>query len=78
MPPHSPDPPHLVVRVTAKAHDGAANDAVHRAVAAALGLRRSEVTIVRGFRSRIKHLELDGDSSHVASALSRLPTEPGG
>lgn len=52
-----PDAP-LVVAVTARAVDGAATEAALRAVAEALGLRRSEVRLVSGATSREKLLEL--------------------
>jgi uncharacterized protein len=44
--------------VTAPAVEGAANEALLRAVAAALGLRRSSVALVAGERGRLKRLRL--------------------
>lgn len=63
--------PMLEVRVHAKAVDGAANDAVVAALAKALGIRRSAVTIVRGHRSRLKHVAIDT----TVDNLRRLPCD---
>ncbi len=49
----------LTVRVSARAVDGAANDAVVRAVAAHLGVRVSAVSIARGHSARTKLLDVD-------------------
>ena len=48
----------LVVAVTARAVDGAANAAVLGAVAAALGVRPRQVTLVQGRTNRDKTLEI--------------------
>jgi len=50
----------LHVRVTARAVEGAANRAVIQAVADALGVRRSAVSLVAGHRSREKLVEVNG------------------
>lgn len=50
----------LVVRVTAAPENGKANMAVERTIAAALGVPKSYVRVVRGHTSRTKILELDG------------------
>ena len=50
----------LHVRVTAHAVEGAANRAVIEAVAHALGVRRSAVSLVSGHRSREKVLDVSG------------------
>jgi uncharacterized protein len=50
----------LVVRVTAPPVDDAANDAVVKTLAAALGLPRSAVRIVAGAASRNKSAEVVG------------------
>lgn len=50
----------LHVRVTARAVDGAANRAMIQAVAKALGVRRSAVSLVAGDRSRVKLVEVNG------------------
>jgi len=48
----------LRVRVTAPPVDGAANEAVARLLARALGLAPREVALVRGERSRVKYFDL--------------------
>ena len=50
----------LCVAVTARAVDGAANEAVAKALAQALGIRARDVRIVVGERSRSKVVEVDG------------------
>lgn len=47
-----------LVEVTAPPVDGAANDAVVRAVANHFGLRRAQVRIKSGASSRLKRMEL--------------------
>lgn len=49
----------VVVRVRAKAQDGAANEAVLRLLAEALGLASSRVVLLRGATSREKVVRLD-------------------
>ena len=65
----------LVVRVRARAVDGAANKAVVLAVAQALGLRRSAVTLARGAKSRLKWVDVEGSDSDTAAAIAALPRE---
>ena len=48
----------LVVAVAAPAVEGKANEAVRKALAAAFGVRRQDVTIVVGERGRDKVVEL--------------------
>ncbi len=59
----------LHVWVTQRAVDGAANRALVRAVAAALGLRPSAVVLTAGDRGRDKVLEIEGADG---AALERL------
>ena len=63
------DPPVLAVRVTARAVDGKANEAVVAEIADAFQLPRSQVRIVSGARSRTKVLELDDPDPSVLNAL---------
>ena len=50
--------------------DGAANDALVRLLAKALGIRRSEVEIVSGHTSRNKRIATPFDGSEVRRRLS--------
>ncbi|HTX69883.1 MAG TPA: DUF167 domain-containing protein [Thermoleophilia bacterium] len=50
----------LRIRLAAPPVEGRANDALVRYVAGLLGLRREEVTVVAGARSRRKLLHLSG------------------
>jgi uncharacterized protein YggU (UPF0235/DUF167 family) len=49
----------LVVHVTQRAAEGAANEGVIKALAAHFGTAPSRVRIVRGHTSRIKRVEVD-------------------
>ncbi|HMF39702.1 MAG TPA: DUF167 family protein [Polyangia bacterium] len=61
----------LRVAVTAPPVDGAANAAVVEALAAAFGVRRAAVSIVRGETGRRKTVRIEGGSS---AALENLAT----
>jgi uncharacterized protein YggU (UPF0235/DUF167 family) len=50
----------LRTRVAARPVDGAANDALLRLLADALGVPRSRVSLRSGARSRVKVIEVDG------------------
>jgi uncharacterized protein (TIGR00251 family) len=61
----------VVVRVTAPAIEGRANEAVRRLLAKRLGVAGSSVTIVRGHRSRDKVVEINGlDQPTALGALA--------
>lgn len=64
----------LVVAVTAKAVDGAATEAVLRAVAEALGMPRRSVSLLVGATSRDKVLGVDAGErrAEVAERVSQL------
>jgi hypothetical protein len=65
----------LVVRVAARAVDGAATEAALAALADALGLRRRDVRLVTGATSRTKVVDLDvngADAARVEARLARL------
>jgi len=63
----------VLVRVTAPAEGGRANDAVRGLVAARLGVRAAEVELLRGARSRQKTLRVAGFAA--ADARRRLLAE---
>jgi uncharacterized protein (TIGR00251 family) len=68
----------LLVEVQAPAVDGKANKAVETVVAKAFAVRRSQVTIVAGNRSRSKVIELDpgpGDPARAEAELERRLAE---
>jgi len=60
----------LVIRVTAPAVEGRANEALRRVVAKRLGVPKSAITIIRGHHSRDKVLEIDGVDQ--ATMLAKL------
>jgi hypothetical protein len=62
----------LIVFVAQRAVDGAATEAVLKAVAKAFGLRRADVDLVRGLTSRTKVLELRGDEQGLSTRLAQL------
>jgi uncharacterized protein len=62
---------HLEVRVAEAPAEGAANEAVLKLLAKALGISRSEVTIIAGATSRNKRLAIPFD---VQEARGRLGT----
>ncbi len=67
----APDAMRLRVKVTARAVDGAANAAVARVLAAALGLKPREVSLLAGHTSRNKTVEVpDSAAPQVARLLS--------
>lgn len=62
----------LLVAVSAPAVDGRANEAVIAALAEALGVRRRQITLVSGLRSRDKVVEIAGAAADLEPALDRL------
>jgi uncharacterized protein YggU (UPF0235/DUF167 family) len=65
----------LIVRVGARAVDGAATEAVLKAVAKAFDLRRADVGLVSasmGRTSRTKLLELRGEEHGLSTRLAQL------
>ena len=61
----------LRVAVTAPPVDGAANAAVINALAAAFGVRRAAVSILRGETGRRKTVRIEGGSAATLDALRR-------
>ncbi|HLZ38313.1 MAG TPA: DUF167 domain-containing protein [Mycobacteriales bacterium] len=62
----------LVVRVPARAVGGAATEAALRALADALGVRRSDVRLVHGAASRTKLVEVDDVDGVAVTRLTVL------
>jgi uncharacterized protein YggU (UPF0235/DUF167 family) len=62
----------LKARVRAVASDGAANDALLRLVARALGVPPRDVTLATGATSRVKRLSIAGDGPTLAAALEKI------
>jgi len=58
------------LRVRERAIEGKANEAVRRAIARAVGMPASAVTLVRGARGRRKLFEIEGLTT--AAVLARL------
>ena len=56
------------VAVSAPPAEGRANDAVVELVSGLLGVRRSQVTLVRGAAARSKVVEVEGMSAEAAEA----------
>ena len=61
----------VVIRVSAPAVEGRANESLRRLLAKRLDVPKSAITIVRGQHSRDKVIEIDGiDQSTVLAALT--------
>ena len=60
---------HLAARVSAPPDKGAANAALEKLLAKALGLPKRSVTLTRGQTTRVKTLELAGDPEALAARL---------
>jgi uncharacterized protein YggU (UPF0235/DUF167 family) len=67
-----PHGPALVVAVTAPAVGGRATEAARRALAAALGVRATAVSLRTGAASRDKLFEVDGEVPETAERLRAL------
>jgi uncharacterized protein (TIGR00251 family) len=61
----------LKMRVRAAPHEGAANDALCRVLARAVGVPPSHVVIVGGAASRIKRVKIVGDATALGAALTQ-------
>jgi uncharacterized protein YggU (UPF0235/DUF167 family) len=63
---------HLKARVRAVPENGAANQALQRLVAKALGVPASAVSVVAGGTARLKTLRIAGDPMALAKAIEAL------
>lgn len=66
------DPPALVVAVSEPAIDGRASTAVCRAIAEALGVSLSKVSIVMGQTSRTKVVEINDSDPQIQRKIADL------
>jgi len=66
------DPPELVVAVTEPAIDGRASTAVCRAIAEALGVSLSKVSIVMGQTNRTKVVEINDSDPAISRKIEEL------
>jgi hypothetical protein len=62
----------LAVRVSKRAVDGAANDALIGVLAEALDVRKRQLSIAAGPKSRIKTLRLDEPPADIVARLEAL------
>lgn len=63
---------HLRARVAAPPVDGAANAALVKLIAKALGLPKSTISITAGDAARVKTLRIAGDATEIEARLTRL------
>lgn len=66
----------LVVAVNARAVDGQATEAALRAVADAFAVRRADVRLIAGAKSRDKIVEIAGPEAVLAARLAALAAGP--
>ena len=63
---------HLKARVRALPENGAANEALEKLIAKALGVAASSVSVVAGGTARIKTLRITGDPEALARSIEAL------
>ncbi|PDQ18876.1 hypothetical protein CN311_22445 [Mesorhizobium sanjuanii] len=63
---------HIKARVRAVPENGAANQALERLVAKALGVPASAVSVVAGGTARLKTLRISGDPAALARSIELL------
>jgi uncharacterized protein len=66
----------LVARVRAAPSEGAANAALVRLIAKALGIPARDIDLAAGATSRVKRLAISGDGPTLVAALEKL-SKPG-
>jgi uncharacterized protein YggU (UPF0235/DUF167 family) len=62
----------LKVRVAAPPSEGAANQALGRLIAKALGIPARDVALAAGATARIKRLEISGDTATLIASLEKV------
>jgi uncharacterized protein (TIGR00251 family) len=62
----------LSVKLAAAPSDGAANEALIKLVAKALGVAKRDVALVSGAASRLKRLHISGDPAKLTAALTAI------
>lgn len=67
-----PHGPALIVAVTAPAVDGRANEALRKALAAALDVRRADIEIAVGAHGRDKIIVVDASPDRLALLIDRV------
>jgi uncharacterized protein YggU (UPF0235/DUF167 family) len=67
----------LKARVRAAPHEGAANAALTRLIAATAGVTASRVAIVAGATARVKRVRIAGDPRVIAAALEKAAGSAG-
>jgi uncharacterized protein YggU (UPF0235/DUF167 family) len=63
---------HLKARVRALPENGAANEALEKLIAKALGVAASSVSVVAGGTARLKTLRITGDPEALARSIEAL------
>lgn len=62
--------PVLAVRVRAIPEDGAANAALEKLLAKAVGVAKSRASVISGMTQRVKIVRIDGDGAAMAAKLT--------
>lgn len=73
----TPDGPALRARVRAVPAEGQANAAIERLLAEWLGVPKTSVALSAGTKSRVKSLEITGDSATIEARLAARVKLPG-
>ena len=66
----------LQARVRAPPSEGQANAALVRLIAATLGVRPRDVSLVAGESARLKRVKVSGSAAALAAALAKVCTRP--
>ncbi|MEI8718570.1 DUF167 domain-containing protein [Mesorhizobium sp. ISC11] len=67
---------HLKARVRAVPENGAANHALEKLLAKALGVPGSAVSVVAGGTARLKTVRIEGDPATLAKSIEALGHQP--